>query len=214
MDRSKMGARAGAGDATGILAAAGVPARYEAEFVAEPASMMEKMWSTLAWERRGSTPRREYYVNPTGEPYAYGRGVGRRVYEASPMTEEIASIWSAVESRCGCRFDACFLNGYDDGSDHLGWHADDSTEMDASRPIAVVSLGAVREIWFKGIGASEFGAAQALGSGSLLTMEPGMQSTHWHRIPKSDRPCGPRVSLTFRGWGSIESEIARDVLTA
>jgi hypothetical protein len=31
-------------------------------------------------------------------------------------------------------------------------------------------------------------------------MLPGMQDTHYHRIPKSDREVGPRISLTFRGY--------------
>jgi alkylated DNA repair dioxygenase AlkB len=51
-----------------------------------------------------------------------------------------------------------FLNLYRDGSDYLSWHADDSDEMDDSRPIAIVSIGPMqlpnskkkpfREIWF------------------------------------------------------------------
>jgi alkylated DNA repair dioxygenase AlkB len=200
MDRKTLGTTLGASSEASALAGAGIPAVYEAEFLKASQSLFEALWTTLEWERRGSTPRREYYVNPKGAPYAYGRGVGRRVYEAREMTAEILTIWRAVEERCGHSFEACFLNGYEDGSDHLGWHADDSPEMDPSRPIAVVSLGATREIWFKSIGAKELGASQALGSGSLLIMEPGMQASHWHRIPKSDRPCGPRVSLTFRGW--------------
>ena len=38
-----------------------------------------------------------------------------------------------------------------------------------------------------------------LGHGSVLVMHAGMQQTHLHRIPKHSRPCGPRISLTFRG---------------
>jgi hypothetical protein len=39
-----------------------------------------------------------------------------------------------------------------------------------------------------------------LSNGSLFIMEAGMQSTHKHRIPKSDKICEPRISLTFRVW--------------
>lgn len=37
-----------------------------------------------------------------------------------------------------------------------------------------------------------------LEEGSLFIMPPGYQDTHLHRIPKHDRPCGWRISLTFR----------------
>ncbi len=37
-----------------------------------------------------------------------------------------------------------------------------------------------------------------LKEGSLFIMPPGYQDTHLHRIPKHDRPCGWRISLTFR----------------
>ena len=37
-----------------------------------------------------------------------------------------------------------------------------------------------------------------LEEGSLFVMPMGYQYTHLHRIPKHDRPCGWRISLTFR----------------
>ncbi len=128
----------------------------------------------LAWVRRGDTPRMEYYTNRLGHAYAYGRGAGRRTYEAQPasaLVEEIggraastyvlgphyfnvlARTWDGrgepPEPHRPPEFEVCFLNRYLDQSDHLGWHADDSPEMDDTRPIAVVSLGAEREIWFR-----------------------------------------------------------------
>jgi alkylated DNA repair dioxygenase AlkB len=123
-------------------------------------------------------------------------------------------------------FDVVFLNGYKDGSDHLGWHSDDSEEMDDMRPIAIVTLGQAREIWFRerpitkllGNGTISLDSGPpkratnvtvtsqpeveklTLEHGSLCLMAAGMQDTHQHRIPKAAfQPCGPRISLTFRG---------------
>lgn len=31
-------------------------------------------------------------------------------------------------------------------------------------------------------------------------MPPKMQETHLHKIPKGDKPCGGRISLTFRKY--------------
>lgn len=39
-----------------------------------------------------------------------------------------------------------------------------------------------------------------LEEGSLFIMPIGYQDTHFHRIPKHDRPCGWRISLTFRSF--------------
>lgn len=36
----------------------------------------------------------------------------------------------AAEDACGCRFELCFANGYAGEREHLGWHADDSPEID------------------------------------------------------------------------------------
>jgi alkylated DNA repair dioxygenase AlkB len=40
----------------------------------------------------------------------------------------------------------------------------------------------------------------ALEEGSIFLMPAGYQDTHLHRIPKHDRPCGWRISLTFRSF--------------
>ena len=46
----------------------------------------------------------------------------------------------AIEAYTELKFEVCFLNRYHDQSDHLGWHADDSPEMDDSRPIGIVRI--------------------------------------------------------------------------
>jgi alkylated DNA repair dioxygenase AlkB len=95
-------------------------------------------------------------------------------------------------------FDVVFLNGYKDQSDQLGWHADDSPEMDDNRSIAIISLGAEREIWFRKNGETLIHKL-LLENGSVCLMLPGMQDTHQHRIPKANHAVGKRISLTFRG---------------
>lgn len=163
-----------------------------------------------AWVRRGDTPRMEYYVNDVGVPYTYGKGLGVRTYEPQPTHPAIEAIrfWLNTEEMSrDIKFEVCFLNRYLDQSDQLGWHADDSPEMDDDRPIAIVTLGAVRDIMFRhkamdeGIDWRQVPPKRlALGHGSLCLMMPGMQD-HWeHRIPKAGRIVGERISLTFRGY--------------
>lgn len=207
-----------------------LPVIYTPDWLPNHQEVFNRLWGELNWVRVGNTPRREYYCNDVKVPYTYGKGAGVREYAVQPYHDDILNIKAILENEYGCKFEACFLNGYQDGSDHLGWHADDSPEMDDTRPIAIVSLGAVREIWFrknpdfstKSImadlskikGNIDLGETMSsleakhnavekisLGSGSLCIMKPGMQDTHHHRIPKSNlHVCGPRISLTFRGY--------------
>jgi alkylated DNA repair dioxygenase AlkB len=207
-----------------------LPVKYTPNWLVNHQEVFNRLWEELAWVRVGNTPRREYYCNDVKVPYTYGKGAGVREYGVQPYHADILNIKSLLENEMGCAFEACFLNGYQDGTDHLGWHADDSPEMDDKRPIAIVSLGATREIWFRknpnfaarsvldgltgiqgniNLGETMNSLASthntvdkvSLESGSLCLMYPGMQDTHHHRIPKSSlHVCGPRISLTFRGY--------------
>lgn len=182
------------------------PIIYTPNFFPAPDVTFAKLWDELTWERRESTPRREYYSNDFPVPYTYGVGRGVRTYLPQPYHAEVTKIREAIEKITGTVFEVCFLNGYANQSDHLGWHADDSPEMDDARPIAIVSLGAEREIWFrKNPLLVETGADNPIDKiklehGSLCLMLPEMQDTHQHRIPKAGNICGSRVSLTFRGY--------------
>ena len=158
---------------------------------------------TLDWERFGSTPRDEYYAAKDGRDYAYNAYGGMRTYRSKPITSQLERIWEQAEKLSRTKFDAVFLNRYRVGRDHLGWHSDDGETMDDSRPIAIVSFGAEREIWFRErpeLGGSTEVEKLLLESGSIAIMAAGMQDTHQHRIPKaSSKQVGERISLTFRG---------------
>jgi alkylated DNA repair dioxygenase AlkB len=173
---------------------------YRPDFVANPNPIFDALWSELDWERRGSTPRREYYCNEVGVPYVYGRGVGVREYLPKAMNPALVALKGAVEASLGSTFEIAFLNGYEDARDSLGWHADDSESMDDNRPIAILTLGAEREIWFCPNTDRSDITKLVLGNGSLCVMAPGMQDTHLHRIPRAGFECGPRISITFRGY--------------
>lgn len=166
-------------------------------------------WQGLPWEQRDGAPRRECWFNPYGRDYTYGTGDYARTYKAHPMVETGPS-WLVIEiirqlnAVTGARYDCCFVNGYEHGRQHLGWHADDSPEMDGNHPIATVSLGAEREIWFRQTPMSQNAnilstEKRLLANGSAAIMHAGMQSSWQHRIPKSSVvDCGPRISFTCR----------------
>lgn len=188
---------------------------YIEKFVTDP-SPDDTLKSLLAldWERRSDAPRSEYYCNDYNDPYTYGRGAGRRTYEPRYMAECIWDVRRPLEKLCGCVFDTVFLNRYLNQSDHLGWHSDDSPEMDDTRPVVSVSLGVEREIWVRpkpsGLTSLPVKLKEErerdlirkfkLAHGSAFIMPPGFQDRFQHKIPKASFMCGERISLTFRGY--------------
>ena len=184
------------------------PIKYIPNFVTDPDQALIRLQTDLDWERRGDTPRSEYYCNDHPNPYQYGKGIGRREYIPRPYTDTIMRIRNQLEAFTGTVFEVCFLNRYHDQKDQLGWHADNSHEMDDTRPIATISLGVEREIWFRAQDKTVEGIEKVkLGHGSVCLMAAGMQDTHFHRIPKAGFLCGERISLTFRGYLDEKSSI-------
>lgn len=179
-----------------------LPITYVKNYITNPNEFFDLLWTQLCWCRIENVPRKEYYCNEVQVPYTYGRGKGVRTYQPQPWHPLITYIKNKLESDLNTIFEVCFLNGYEDQSDQLGWHADDSPEMDDERPIAIVSFGVEREIWFCEQGNKSNVSKLLLNNGSLCLMKPGMQNTHFHRIPKAGFKCGARLSLTFRGYVS------------
>lgn len=176
------------------------PITYIPNFLFDPDFAFKSLQETLAWERRETTPRYEYYCNDVNVPYTYGTARYARTYQPQPYSNTLKVIKAKLELETNTKFEVCFLNRYKDQSDHLGWHADDSPEMDDTRPIAIISLGVEREIWFREQKNKDTLEKIKLEHGSLCLMAAGMQDTHFHRIPKASWLCGERISLTFRGY--------------
>ena len=90
------------------------------------------------------------------------------------MPEIIQELADRLEAQTGVKFASCLANLYRDGSDKVGWHADDEPLFGEDPMIASLSFGASRtfKVREKGGKASE---SVELTSGSLLIMPPGMQ---------------------------------------
>lgn len=174
-----------------------VPVRYIPDFCSYD---VEKLWNQLPFKNHDNAPRQECWFNDYGLDYTYGHGRGERTYSAELVWDDfVNSVREKLNKEFDSSYDCCFCNGYVDENNHLGWHADDSPEMDMNHGICSVSIGAEREIWFRKTG--EKGVAEKgvlLESGSAVIMLPGMQKDWEHRIPKNSFPCGKRISLTFR----------------
>ncbi len=104
-----------------------------------------------------------------------------------------------VQTFCNTEFNGCLLNLYRNGSDCMGWHADNEKELDNKSSIASLSLGVRRDLYFK----NNFNLEKecvSLGNGDLLIMHPLCQNNCLHSIPRRRKIKEKRINLTFRKY--------------
>ncbi len=176
---------------------------YIKQFINEPGIFLNHLLE-LDWLEVTSA-RKEYFMSdPEGISYTYGVGESARTYVSKNYTDIINQIRNKLDTKCKTNYNVCFLNRYDGPKNALGWHADDSPEMNMDHDICVISFGAEREIWWKPKdmkGNIPPENKQLLHNGSLFIMPAGFQKINFHRIPKYDKgECGVRISLTFRNY--------------
>lgn len=101
-------------------------------------------------------------------------------------------------------FDSVFCNLYRDGHDCIPWHADDDDWI--GPVIASVSFGSSRRFVMRH---NKTGAKveYSLGNGDLLVMRSGVQREWQHSVPRTSKPVGPRLNLTFRQ--TVQADAAR-----
>ena len=153
----------------------------------------------IAWEQHVSTLYGR--TTPTPRLTAWmGDGVyrySRIVNEPAPWPEALAGLRERLRQELGVDFNSCLANLYRDGTDSVGYHSDDESELGPRPTIASVSLGDRRRFVLRH---RETLARWSwdLGEGDLLIMRDESQSDYAHAVPKTARQVGPRMNLTFR----------------
>lgn len=164
-------------------------------------ALFEELVQQLDWAereivmfgRRVKQPRLVAFHGEPGVEYAYSG----QTLKAQAWGRALAELRSDIEQLCQARFNSVLCNLYRDGQDSMGWHADDEASLGPRPLIASVSLGGARRFAFKSRQTGERRDIE-LTDGSLLLMGGDLQR-HWlHQLPKTRRPVGPRINLTFR----------------
>ena len=104
---------------------------------------------------------------------------------------------AAVRAVAPVQYTGVGLNLYRDARDSVALHNDRLHDLAPDQPIAIVSLGAPRDMLIR----AKLGSASQrvrLEVGSVLVMSHASQRTHDHGIPKAPDATGPRISLAFR----------------
>jgi alkylated DNA repair dioxygenase AlkB len=135
----------------------------------------------VAWH--GDADARYVYSGTAHEPLAW--------------TAELLELRQLAENLTGHRYNSVLLNLYRDGRDGMGWHADDEPELGSEPAIASVSLGATRRFRLRHRKHKSVTDLE-LGHGSVLSMAGPTQLHYVHAVPKTARPVGERINLTFR----------------
>jgi alkylated DNA repair dioxygenase AlkB len=111
---------------------------------------------------------------------------------------ELRAMRERVESLTGATFNSISLNLYRDEHDSVAWHNDHENELVENPVIALVSLGATREMRIRSKALPRRTLRLTLERGSLLVMSGASQHYWEHHVPKERRAIGPRISVAFR----------------
>ncbi|MDX2029656.1 MAG: alpha-ketoglutarate-dependent dioxygenase AlkB [Blastocatellia bacterium] len=182
----------------------GEAALHEGFFAPEECvRLMQSLLAETAWGqgeiriygRRYAEPRLTAWHGDEGKSYSYS-GI---VLQPRPWTPLLAGIRERVDAAAGAPFNSVLLNLYRDGRDSNGWHQDNEPELGENPVIASVSFGATRRFQLRHKVRRELPRIDLdLEDGSLLLMAGATQHFWQHQIPKTARPVGARINLTFR----------------
>jgi alkylated DNA repair dioxygenase AlkB len=172
---------------------------YRVGWVADHERVFAELHEAIGWEqlditmfgRTVPTPRLTAWMGEAAYSYS---GL---LNEPQPWPPTLAALRDRLGDELGVAFNSCLANLYRDGSDSMGYHSDDEPELGPRPTIASISLGARRNFALRHR-VSRQRWTWSLGEGDLLVMREEAQSDYAHAVPKTSKPIGPRMNLTFR----------------
>lgn len=169
---------------------------------AEAAALFAQLLGEVAWEvhrirlfgRLVDSPRLSCWI---GDPEASYRYSGTR-FAPHPWPPALRLLRDRLAAETGVPFNSVLANRYRDGRDAMGWHSDDEKELGPRPLIASLSLGATRRFVLRHRSEPALRQALELSTGGLLLMGGETQRLYRHALPRTAKPVGERINLTFR----------------
>jgi alkylated DNA repair dioxygenase AlkB len=170
--------------------------------VAEADQLLQSLNESIQWEnhrirlfgREVDSPRLSSWIGDAGSAYTYS---GAR-FHPHPWPGALDDIRQRLARELDVPFNSVLANRYRDGRDYMGWHSDNEAALGAQPVIASLSLGAARRFVLKHRQEKDRKLALELPHGSLLVMSGDTQAHYRHALPRTARPVGERINLTFR----------------
>lgn len=186
---------------TGMAASTIQGLDYRPDFLApaEAARLLEQLLCKVPWReetlvlfgRPRQVPRLLAWYGDPGVNYRYSGAD----HLCEGWLPELAALRRRLQREVALHADLALLNRYRSGADYMGWHADD--EAGHGVVVASLSLGARRRFLIRPSG-SRTSLRLDLEHGSLLLFDGRLR----HSLPRTRRPSGERVNLTFRSHGA------------
>ncbi|APO95155.1 alpha-ketoglutarate-dependent dioxygenase AlkB family protein [Xanthomonas vesicatoria] len=165
-------------------------------------ALLQALLDQVQWEvhrirmfgRVVDSPRLSSWIGDADASYRYS---GTQ-FAPQPWLEALQPVRARLQDETGCPFNSVLVNRYRSGADAMGWHSDDEPELGAQPVIASLSLGAARRFAFKHRDDAALKQTLELGHGDLLLMGGQTQRHYKHALPRTVKPVGERINLTFR----------------
>jgi len=139
-------------------------------------------------------PRLTAWYGEPGCVYTYSK----IQMEPQGWTPALLEIKARVEQETGVGFNSVLANLYRDGKDSVAWHSDDEPELGPRPTIASVSFGATRSFQLRSKDDDGVRHDLQVAHGSVVIMRGSVQEAWQHQVPKTSKPVGARINLTFR----------------
>ena len=164
--------------------------------------LLHSLSESIQWEnhrirlfgREVDSPRLSSWIGDAGTAYTYSG----TCFQPHPWPTALNDIRQRLARELDVAFNSVLANRYRDGRDGMGWHSDNETALGTQPVIASLSLGAARRFVLKHRQEKDRKLALELPHGSLLVMAGDTQTHYRHALPRTARPVGERINLTFR----------------
>lgn len=165
-------------------------------------ALFDGLLADIPWEihrirlfsREVDSPRLSCWIGDPDAAYTYS---GTR-FVPRPWPQPLLPVRERLSRELGTGFNSVLANLYRNGSDSMGWHSDSEAELGPQPAIASLSLGATRRFVLKQRRDPSVKLAVELPPGSLLLMRGDTQTHYRHALPRTAKPVGARINLTFR----------------
>lgn len=153
-------------------------------------ALQECLWSRVEYPMYGKTrrtPRHTWCFGRLEQDIVKYRG---KNFQTELFPEWLETIRVMVEEATGFKANACILNMYRNGEDHITWHADDEKFLQ-EKTVVSLSFGHPREFCMRN---DSIIHKINLQHNSILIMKNGTE----HSLPASKNPVKTRYNITFR----------------